>query len=73
MDVPFHSSGALTRSHYTLVRNVENAQTPQLADQLLVSAVRGIRDRFARRARSAVSRLLAPVFDRTYHSPPGRM
>ncbi|KAF4621331.1 hypothetical protein D9613_000541 [Agrocybe pediades] len=33
MDIPFHSSGALSRAHYTIVRKVESAPTVQSADQ----------------------------------------
>ncbi|KAG1751650.1 armadillo-type protein [Suillus paluster] len=43
MDVPFINSGALSRAHYSLVRKVESAQSPQAADQILLSEIDGIR------------------------------
>lgn len=33
MDVPFRSSGALSRAHYALVRKIESASTVESADQ----------------------------------------
>ena len=33
MDVPFRSSGAVSRAHYALVRKVETANSVQSADQ----------------------------------------
>ncbi|KAI0062104.1 ARM repeat-containing protein [Artomyces pyxidatus] len=48
MDVPFISSGALSSAHYTLVRNVELAQTPQQADQYLLEEVHSLRARMSR-------------------------
>ena len=47
MDVPFLSSGALSRAHYALVRNVEVASSPPIADQYLLQEVEDIRDRLA--------------------------
>ena len=43
MDVPFISSGAMSRAQYVLVRKIETATTPQAADQLLFAEVDAIR------------------------------
>ncbi|KZT71326.1 ARM repeat-containing protein [Daedalea quercina L-15889] len=48
MDVPFVSSGAISRSHYALVRKIETAQTPQLADQYIFAEVDAIRTQLTR-------------------------
>ncbi|KAA1478331.1 ARM repeat-containing protein [Dentipellis sp. KUC8613] len=48
MDVPFISSGALSRAHYTLVRNVESAATPQDADHFLFAEIDSLRDSLSR-------------------------
>ncbi|KAI5124394.1 hypothetical protein M0805_008279 [Coniferiporia weirii] len=45
MDVPFNKSGASSRSHYQIVRNVENA--PERAEELLLQEVERIRTRIA--------------------------
>ncbi|KAI0672983.1 ARM repeat-containing protein [Trametes maxima] len=47
MDVPFSSSGAMSRAHYALVRKIETA-TPQAADQILLAEVQSIRHQLAR-------------------------
>lgn len=47
MDVPFLSSGALSRAHYTLVREVENTASLQTVDNILLGQVASIRKRFA--------------------------
>ncbi|KIJ67872.1 hypothetical protein HYDPIDRAFT_185857 [Hydnomerulius pinastri MD-312] len=47
MDVPFVSSGAMSRAHYGLVRKVEMALSPQAADQVLLSEVDVIRRNLA--------------------------
>jgi len=47
MDVPFISSGAISRAHYALVRKVEAAASPQLADQYLLAEVDSIREQLA--------------------------
>lgn len=54
MDVPFISSGALSRAHYVLVRKVELAQTPQQADDYLLEEVIALRDRLSRPGFSSV-------------------
>ncbi|PBK74014.1 ARM repeat-containing protein [Armillaria solidipes] len=46
MDVPFISSGASSRRHYALVRNVETAQSVQQADEYIFAEVRSIRSQF---------------------------
>lgn len=48
MDVPFISSGAISRAHYALVRKVETAPSPQVADQYLLDEVDAVRDQLAR-------------------------
>ena len=55
MDVPFISSGATSRGHYALVRRVESADTPQLADQHLIAEVQSTRQRLAHPALTLVS------------------
>ena len=48
MEVPFISSGALSRAHYVLVRKVELAQSTQQADNYLLEEVDALRDRLSR-------------------------
>lgn len=56
MDIgPFISSGALSRSHYALVRNVEGASTSQEADGYLLAEVGKLRDRLSLPGLSSVS------------------
>ena len=57
MDVPFISSGALSRAHYSLVRKVEEATSPSEADQYLLAEVEHVRDRLTRSASTVVSEL----------------
>ncbi|KDQ57667.1 hypothetical protein JAAARDRAFT_207161 [Jaapia argillacea MUCL 33604] len=47
MDVPFTSSGAMSRAHYAFVRKVENCSTSQLADQYINVEVETIHSRLA--------------------------
>lgn len=54
MDVPFISSGAMTRAQYALVRKVESAASAQLADQYILAEVQSIRHRLARPGFSVV-------------------
>jgi len=54
MDVPFLSSGALSRAHYALVRQVENAASLQAIDNILIVQVASIRKQFAGRPLSMV-------------------
>ncbi|PPQ89520.1 hypothetical protein CVT25_012192 [Psilocybe cyanescens] len=42
MDVPFHSSGAMSRAHYAIVRKVESAPSIHSADQYLALEIRSI-------------------------------
>jgi AP-4 complex subunit epsilon-1 len=56
MEVPFISSGALSRAHYALVRRVELAQTAQQADDYLLEEVVAVRDRLSRPGFSSVGR-----------------
>lgn len=55
MDVPFHSSGAISRSHYALVRKVETAGTIQTADQHIFQEIKSLKDKFAYPRLSTVS------------------
>lgn len=55
MDIPFISSGALSRAHYALVRKVEIAASLSEADEHLLAEVEHVRDRLTRSASSAVS------------------
>ncbi|KAI9508829.1 ARM repeat-containing protein [Russula earlei] len=48
MEVPFISSGALSRAHYIIVRKVELAQTAQQADDYFLEEVAALRDRLSR-------------------------
>ncbi|EAU91314.2 hypothetical protein CC1G_07349 [Coprinopsis cinerea okayama7 len=50
MDVPFSSSGALSRAHYNIVRKVETASTPQQADQLLALEIKTTHERLSKRS-----------------------
>ncbi|KAF9227270.1 ARM repeat-containing protein [Gyrodon lividus] len=43
MDVPFVSSGAMSRTQYALVRKVETASSPQAADQIILGELDVIR------------------------------
>jgi AP-4 complex subunit epsilon-1 len=54
MEVPFISSGALSRAHYVLVRKVELAQSTQQADNYLLEEVVALRDRLSRPGFSSV-------------------
>ena len=52
MDVPFLSSGAMSRAHYALVRKVETA--PSSVDQIILAEVAAIRERLTRSMASIV-------------------
>lgn len=43
MDVPFASSGAMSRAHYGLVRRVETAASVQAADRVVLDEINTIR------------------------------
>jgi AP-4 complex subunit epsilon-1 len=60
MDIPFISSGAQSRAHYALVRNVETAMSPQQADQHLLAEVKSIRNRISQPGLSVVSGSFSP-------------
>ncbi|KAF7362087.1 Adaptin-N domain-containing protein [Mycena venus] len=45
MDVPFVDSGALNRAHYSLVKSVESAPSPEIADSYILKEVESIRYR----------------------------
>ncbi|KAH9945906.1 ARM repeat-containing protein [Epithele typhae] len=47
MNVPFSSSGAMSRAHYALVRKIESA-SPHAADQILLAEVHSIRNQLTR-------------------------
>ena len=57
MEVPFISSGAISRAHYALVRKVETATSVPAADQVLLAEIEVIREHLSR-ALSEVSTLL---------------
>jgi hypothetical protein len=57
MDVPFHSSGAISRVHYTLVRNVESVASDSVADGLLFAAIDSARDKLANPRLSSVNNI----------------
>ncbi|KAF9528535.1 armadillo-type protein [Crepidotus variabilis] len=42
MEVPFHSSGAISRAHYAIVRKVETAPSVQTADQHIFLEIKAI-------------------------------
>ena len=42
MEVPFVSSGAMSRAHYALVRKVELATSPQAADTILLAEIEDV-------------------------------
>ena len=42
MEVPFVSSGAMSRAHYALVRKVELATSPQAADAILLAEIEDV-------------------------------
>jgi len=48
MNVPFISSGALSRNHYTLVRKVEDSNSEDSVSRILDAEVKSIRERLAR-------------------------
>ncbi|KAH6914184.1 armadillo-type protein [Coprinopsis sp. MPI-PUGE-AT-0042] len=50
MDIPFSSSGALSRAHYGIVRKVETASSPQNADQMLALEVKATHERLSQRS-----------------------
>ena len=62
MDVPFHSSGALSRAHYTIVRKVETAPSVQSADQHLFLEVKSIQEQLAHPRLQPVSHIGALSF-----------
>lgn len=47
MDVPFHSSGAMSRAHYTIVRKVESALTVQSGDQHIFLEINSIQEQLS--------------------------
>ena len=47
MDVPFHSSGAMSRAHYAIVRKVEYASTIQSGDQHIFLEINLIQEQLA--------------------------
>ena len=55
MDVPFISSGAMSRAHYALVRKVELATSLPAADQVLLAEIESVHDRLTGSALSEVS------------------
>lgn len=60
MDVPFSSSGAMSRAHYALVRKIETA-TPQAADQILLAEVQSVQYQLTRSTLTLVSMIHVDV------------
>jgi hypothetical protein len=54
MDVPFVSSGAISRAQYALVRKVESSDSTQSADHHILVEVANIRQRLAKSIPSSV-------------------
>jgi len=50
MNIPFSSSGALSRRHYALIRSVESATSFQEADNHLQAEIRSLRSALTRPA-----------------------
>jgi len=48
MNVPFISSGALSRNHYTLVRKVEDSDSEDSVNRVLDTEVKSVREQLAR-------------------------
>ena len=44
MDAPFHSSGALSRRHYAIVKKVESATTTAAADQEIILEIKSLQN-----------------------------
>jgi hypothetical protein len=66
MDIPFTSSGALSRAHYGIVSKVETASSPQYADQMLALEVKATHQRLSQRSLKSVRPLEAFLVDRTF-------
>lgn len=60
MHVPFHSSNAMSRAHYAIVRKVESAPSPQSADQDLFLEMRSIEGQLSHPKLSLVSNHTLP-------------
>jgi AP-4 complex subunit epsilon-1 len=56
MDIPFVSSGALSRAHYALVRKIESATSIQSANQLLIPEIKSRREQLGHPGLSLVRR-----------------
>jgi AP-4 complex subunit epsilon-1 len=61
MEVPFVSSGALSRAHYALVRKIESATSIQSANQLLITEIKSRREQFSHAGLSLVRSLLVEL------------
>ncbi|KAF8971037.1 armadillo-type protein [Flammula alnicola] len=48
MDVPFHSSGAMSRAHYAIVRKVESSTSVQSADQHIFLEIKSVQMQLSR-------------------------
>lgn len=70
MDVPFTSSGAMSRAHYGLVRRVETATSMQDADQILLSEIIGIRGSLQNPRLSLVRRAPTPFYSECFKIVP---
>ncbi|PPQ74498.1 hypothetical protein CVT26_007958 [Gymnopilus dilepis] len=47
MDVPYHSSGAMSRAHYAIVRKVESASSRHAADQDIYLEIQSVQTRLS--------------------------
>lgn len=44
MEAPYHSSGAISRAHYTIVRKVETASSTFEADQHIFLEIKSVKE-----------------------------
>ena len=66
MEVTFGNSSALSRAHYSLVQRVENAETSQAVNDIIVQEVNVIRNVLTRSTSSSVWLLPEPIIRRTH-------
>lgn len=62
MDIPFISSGALSRAHYALVRKVEESTSEGAMNRILEAEVGTIRQQLAQPSRLLVGVILLASF-----------
>lgn len=61
MEVPFVSSGAMSRAHYALVRKVELATSLQAADAVLLAEIEAIHYRLVHSTLTQVCREISQI------------